>query len=109
MAAMVIEIEIGGMAVLFDLLVNVEAGASSRVPGGAILGLPKLPSLQAASGTPTRLRMNLQCGLGTDAETTGSWLYEKLKGKVRKLWIDQVVVPIDRTAIIKIIRAKKSR
>ena len=106
---MIMEIEIDGMAVLFDLLVNVEAGATSRVPGGATLSLPKLPSLQAAAGTATRLRMNLQCGLGTDAGVTGSWLYEKLKGRARKLSMDRVAVPIDRAAIIKTIRAKKSR
>ena len=106
---MVMEIEIEGMAVLFDLLVEVEAGAHSRVPGGATLSVPRLPSLQGAAGTATRLRLNLQCGPGVDAEVTGSWLYQKLKGRARKLSLNRVAVPIDRAAIIKTIRTKRSR
>jgi hypothetical protein len=105
---MIIEIEASGIGILFDLLHDVEAGASNRVPGGATIALPELPSVRTADAT-TRLSLSLQCGLGVDAGVTGSWLYEKLKGRARKLWINKAEVRIDRAAITQSITANKLR
>lgn len=104
---MVFEIETSGMAILFDLLHVVEAGSSRRVPGGAVINLPELPPIAAGKGTPTRLKLILDCGRETDAQVSGNWLYETLKGKARKLWVDRVEVLIDRQAIIKVLTEKQ--
>lgn len=104
---MILEIETFGMAILFDLLLVVEAGSPRRLPGGAVLSLPELPPIAAGKGAPTRLRLTLHCGQGTDVQVTGSWLYETLKGKARKLWVDEVEVLIDRRAITNVLIEKK--
>ncbi len=104
---MVFEIETFGMAILFDLLYVVEAGSSRRLPGGAVISLPELPPIAAGKGTPTRLKLTLHCGRETDVQVSGNWLYETLKGKARKLWVDRVEVLIDRQAITQALIEKK--
>ncbi len=106
---MILEIETSALAVLFDLLNHVEAGANTRIPGGAEITVPELPRVRSGHGEPIRLFVNLSCGLSVDARVTGSWLYEKLKGKAQKLWINKAELRIDRSAITKAITANKTR
>jgi hypothetical protein len=106
---MLLEIETHGFAVLFDLLVGVEPGARCRVPGGAVLHLPKLPPLNPGPGAPARIALRLECGWGIDSEVTGNWLYEKLKGRVESLRVDGTDVPIEREAITRRIKAGRGK
>lgn len=106
---MLLEIETYGFAVLFDLLVSAEPGARCRVPGGAMLCLPKLPPVNPGPGHPTRVELRLECGRDIDANVTGNWLYEKLKGRVRSLRMDDAEVTVDREAITRRIVAGRGR
>jgi hypothetical protein len=106
---MTLEIETSGMAILFDLFPQVEAGASVRVPGGATLSVPKLPAVRSVGNATAKISMDLSCGLGVDVSVTGPWLYEKLKGKSRKLWINGAEIRVDRVAIINAITSNKLR
>ena len=104
-----LEIETHGFGVLFDLLTSVEEGARCRIPGGAVLHLPKLPRVNPGPGHPVRIALRMECGPGVDARVTGNWLYEKLKGKVESLRIDGSLVTVEREAITRRIQAGRGK
>jgi hypothetical protein len=106
---MLLEIETQGFAVLFDLLVGVEPGASCRVPGGAVLRLPKLPPVNPGAGKPVTISLRMECGPGADIRVTGGWLYERLKGRVRRLRIDNADVVVDREVITRSLMAARAK
>ena len=104
---MLLEIEIQGLAVLFDLLYTVEPGAMFRVPGGADLHLPALPPVSPGPGKSVSVTLRLDFDHGMDSDVTGNWLYQKLKGRVESLRIDGVPTLVDRETLVRCLESRR--
>lgn len=104
---MLLEIEIQGLAVLFDLLYVVEPGANCRVPGGADLLLPALPPVNPGPGKAVSVALRLDFDLGMDSDVTGNWLYQKLKGRVDSLRIDGAPTIVDRETLVRCLESRR--
>ena len=98
-----------GLGVLFDLFACVESGASSRVPGGPTLHLPQLPPVSPGAGKAVTVALRLECGPGIDARVTGTWLYQKLKGRVSSLRLDGAPTLVDRETLVRCLEACRKR
>jgi len=104
---MLLEIEIQGLAVLFDLLFLVEPGVSCRVPGGADLHLPVLPPVAPGPGRAVAVTLRLDFDMGMDSDVTGNWLYQKLKGRVDSLRVDGVPTLVDRETLVRCLESRR--
>ena len=77
-------------------------GVSTELPGDATLTLERL-HIRKAIAVPETLQLVLTFGGGIATGLVANWLYDKLKGKAKKVRIDRVEIQLDEGEIKRIL------
>ena len=99
------EIETTGSRLAFDLFApatSLGPGTRTEVPGGAALAISEM-RFQKALGAHETLVVLLHVGRDTALGVLSAWLYDKLKGRTRKLTINRIEVIVEQSEIRRVL------
>lgn len=106
--SLIIELETTGPLLALDLFGKTTPGASTVIPGPAILTIQQMRE-QRALDVPTLLTMALEFGKDVGIGLVSAWLYDKLKGRARAVRINRIEVQLDKGKIEKVIAEQIER